>query len=358
MRVVYAIAVLVLFVLLPGPGAAQQIELEPAVPPAGDFVPTVVEDHQGNVWIGTREGALRYDGDESHVYAHDSLDATSLSYDYVEEIYVDREGTVWVGTYGGGLNRFDADTETFERFQHDPDDSSSLSHDNVTVLLEDSDGVLWVGTRGGLNRFDRDTGRFTRFAHDPDDPASISDDWLRALLEDSQGRFWLGTQGGLNLFDREHGTAVSYTHDPDDVSSLIDDRVSTLLEDRQGRLWVGTGRPTGGLHLMDPALGSVTRFAYDAENPNWAADPAPTGPFDGGGVTALHEDADGIIWIGSWEGWVTGFDPKTKTGVNYDFRRLDPANTDEIRLFDIFQSSDGTLWFGSVYGPTYAGTKR
>jgi ligand-binding sensor domain-containing protein len=358
MRLSTVLAVLAVALFLPKLLIAQQIELEPALLPEDEFVPTVTEDHQGNIWVGTREGVVRYEGEEATVFAHDSLDASSLAYNYIEELYVTSDGTLWVGTYGGGLDRFDPETETFTHFAHDPNDPNSISHENVTVLLEDSDGVLWVGTREGLNRFNEEEGTFTRFANDPNDPTSLPNNWLRALLEDSQGRFWIGSQGGLILFDRDTGTSVAYQHDPDDVSSLIDDRVSTILEDSQGRLWVGTGRPEGGLNLMDPALGSVTRFAYDPDDPNWPAQPAPEGPFDLGGVTALEEDSEGNIWIGSWEGWVTSFDPETKTGTNYDFRTLSPPETDEIRLFDIFEASDGTMWFGSVYGPLYKGAKQ
>ncbi|MEX0601189.1 MAG: two-component regulator propeller domain-containing protein, partial [Rhodothermales bacterium] len=235
------------------------------------------------------------------------------------------------------------------RFRHDPDDPRSLNHDNVAAILEDRNGVLWVGTRGGLNRLDRSRGGFERFEHDPQDPTTISNNWARALHEDSRGRFWVGTHGGLNLFDRNDGTFTRFTHDPDDPTSLIEGRVSAIHEDDDGRLWVGTGRTTGGLNVLDVEEGTVRRYRFDASASDWPADPRPSGPWTGGGVTAIEQDVDGTLWFANWEGWVTGFDPSTNRAVNYNVRELTEAP--EAHPFTIFQSDDGTLWFGSVYGP-------
>ena len=338
--------------------SAQDVDLQRVEMPGGDFVPDITEDQNGMLWFATQEGLVRYDGRVYRVYQHDSLDASSISYNYVEAVHVDGDGTLWVGTYGGGLNRYDRETESFVRYRHDPDDPHSLSHDNVTAILEDRGGVLWIGTRGGLNRLNRETGRFTRYVHDPDDPSSISNDWARALYEDRDGRFWVGTHGGLNLFDREAGTFTRFLHEPGNYESLIEGRISTILEDSQGQLWIGTGRSTGGLNLMDRDKGEFARYRFDDVASNWPTEPQPEGPWTGGGITTIAEGADGVLWLGNWEGWVTRFDPKTGTAENYNLRALNPSATAEMHPFRIFQSSDGTVWIGSVDGPLYRAEPR
>ena len=78
---------------------------------------------------------------------------------------------LWVAA--GGLNRFNADNETFTRYVPDPDNTTSISSNAVYFLYEDHAGHLWIGPGGGgLNRFDRETGTFTRYNPDYVDPTS------------------------------------------------------------------------------------------------------------------------------------------------------------------------------------------
>ena len=187
----------------------------------------VTQDRQGYMWFATNQGLIRHDGYEFTMFSHAPVDSSSLSSDYVESLYIDGSGTLWVGTYGGGLNRFDAETQTFKSYRRDPNDPYSLSSDSVTVMVEDRDGVLWIGTNwGGLNRFDRETERFAHYRHDPADPTSLAHDAIRALYVDRPGTLWVGTrdfteliegavdaEGGLNRFDRASETFVRYQHD-------------------------------------------------------------------------------------------------------------------------------------------------
>ena len=64
----------------------------------------------------------------------------------VNALLEDRDGDLWVGT-AAGLYRFQGGR--FSRFAK----SDGLSDDEVLSIHEDREGSLWVGTREGLNRF-------------------------------------------------------------------------------------------------------------------------------------------------------------------------------------------------------------
>jgi ligand-binding sensor domain-containing protein len=83
-----------------------------------------------------------------------------LSSSFVTGILQDRQGFIWIGTRDG-LNRFDG--YSFRTFRYDPVNPGSLASNIVHVLVEDAAGTLWVGTDAGLNRFDPERARFTRF---------------------------------------------------------------------------------------------------------------------------------------------------------------------------------------------------
>ena len=125
------------------------------------------------------DGLNRYDGYTFKIYKYDPPDKNSLSNNFVTSMIQDRSGTIWIGTDGGGINRFDPETEKFNRYQNDPDNENSLSHNRVSSIFEDPTeaGTLWIGTDFGLNKLklnidsptdgiDTLTGTFTRFLND------------------------------------------------------------------------------------------------------------------------------------------------------------------------------------------------
>jgi ligand-binding sensor domain-containing protein len=54
---------------------------------------------------------------------------------FVIDLLTDRDGFLWIATRGG-LSRFDG--ENYITYQHDPDDSNSLSNSYIRCLLEDN----------------------------------------------------------------------------------------------------------------------------------------------------------------------------------------------------------------------------
>lgn len=322
-------------------------------------VVSIVQDQQGFMWFGTWTGLYRYDGFEFDGYFHDPSDSTSLSHSWTEVLYVDHEGTLWVGTHGGGLNRFEPATETFTHFRHDPNDPYSLSQDTVTSIIEDQAGTLWVGTHRGLNRFDRETERFYHYRHDRQDPTTISNDQVRALYIDREGQFWVGTgsttltesppnAGGLNRFDPATGTFTRYMCDPRDPTKLYSNKIQSLFEDSRGTFWVGTAGNV--LHTMDRENGTFNRYVLDPKNTDRLT------LFEGGErhpgwkITSIHEDREGVLWVGIENVGLIRHDPASGAVQWY---HADPENPNSLRsnyVWSIAESRDGTLWVGSLFG--------
>lgn len=327
---------------------------------SNNLVIAIVQDHQGFMWFGTHDGLNKYDGYQITPYRHDPSDSTSLSSNWIESLLVDQAGVLWEGTYGGGLNRFDASTNTFIRYPYDPENPSGISDSEVAALYEDSEGMLWVGTLGGLNRFDRDTETFTLYSHVSSDPSTMSNDQVRVIYEDRQGTLWIGTgdpwdyeptTGGLNRFDRATGTFTRFLHDPDDASSLIDNRVKALYEDTKGTFWVGTWGD--GLHSMNREHGTFTRHRYNPFGPSQPSRPhLPTNP-SFSGTTFVHEDREGVLWIGAYNGGLGRYDPASETLSHYMHDSSDPTSLSSNNVYSVYESSEGVLWVG-----TYAGVNK
>src|SRR5215217_3450464 len=84
-----------------------------------------------------------------------------LSSSLVQAIVQDSRGFIWLGTRKG-LNRYDGNG--FTVYKHKADDSTTVADNNTLILFEDSQKTLWVGTPLGLSRYDRDRDDFRNFS--------------------------------------------------------------------------------------------------------------------------------------------------------------------------------------------------
>ena len=75
---------------------------------------------------------------------------------------------------------------------------------------------------------------------------------------------WFATRDGLNRYDGN--TFVVFKHNPSDPTTISANFVLDLFEDAQGFLWIGTYN--GGVNKFDPVTERFTRYRHDPDNPN------------------------------------------------------------------------------------------
>lgn len=85
--------------------------------------------------------------------------SNGLSQNTVQAIIQDREGFMWFGTKDG-LNRFDG--RHFKVFRHIPNSSDGLGNNQIRCLEEDWNGNILIGTNAGLYIYNPAIGTFER----------------------------------------------------------------------------------------------------------------------------------------------------------------------------------------------------
>ncbi|MPR37201.1 hybrid sensor histidine kinase/response regulator transcription factor [Salmonirosea aquatica] len=271
-------------------------------------ISALLEDHLGNLWVGTVGGLYRFEKATGKFTPYKSIAGNpgTISHPHVSSIFEDKQGTLWVGTgdqgslktMEGGLNKLDRKTSTFTRYLHNPADPNSLIENRILAIFEDSRGTFWVGTGGdGLHTFDRKTGKFTRHsfqeAHSdrlscpfPKEKnlRSFPTNGIRFFLEDPAGGIWIGTlDAGANRYDPKSGLVTSYKTAED---GLPDFNLLSACRTRDGTLWVGT--IPGHLIKITTKYSPIT----EVEMPS--------------GIHYFEEDSTGTLWIGSIVGLLTG----------------------------------------------------
>ena len=301
-----------------------------------ESVTCILQDKQGFLWLGTKNGLNRYDSLNFKHYKY-AIDGSGLSSADILCLLQDRHGMLWVGT-NDGLNRYNPKTGLFSYFKADPETVGSLGDNRIRVLRETRDGELWIGTDRGLHRFQPETQTFEAFRRSPKNPHSISHNRIHALFEDSSGVLWVGTGGGLNSLDRATGHFTAFRRSASGISA---NHVNAIFEDRQGTLWIGTYG--GGLNRFDRKTKTFRAFRNELGNTNSLASDT---------VLSIHEDRLGRLWIGTDLG-LDKFDWPSEEFVHYMGTEGDEEWLEVGGINVIFEDRSGLLWVGSERGGAF-----
>ncbi|MBX2873047.1 MAG: response regulator [Saprospiraceae bacterium] len=315
----------------------------------------IIQDDVGFLWMNTHKGRLlRYNGYEIKVYEYIPGDSTSLLPGGTEGFYIDHSGSFWIGM-SEGVSRYVPDCDCFKHYFFEPNDLTpgGLMSTFAGDFTEDPAQNLWVGQQGGgLYRYDRVNDQFIRYLDDPTAANSIVKDIVRVLLADKNGNIWIGTGygppeygGGLVRFNPSTGEVKRFKHDPLDPNSLLDNRVSALMEDAEGTIWVGTYQC--GLHQYRPSTEDFTRMLPDANDPNAIHAPCDEviGFGDGPFVQILHQDQHGDYWFGTLGVGLNHFNSEAEK-LNF----ISPSEGGFNWAWTLYEDRQGHLWLTYLTG--------
>ena len=307
----------------------------------------LLQDKEGFLWIGTRDGLNRFDGYNCLTFEHNPQMATSISNNSIQCLYEDRQGNIWVGT-ASGLNKYDKIAQTFKTYHTNPLNPQSLSHNDVRSIYQDQSGTLWIGTYVGLNRFNPSTNLFTLYEHAPGHANKWAYNMITEIREDRSGHLWLGTSQGLSLFDRTLGRFTRFSfHTSADLNPQH--VITDILEDHQGALWVATSGD--GLLKFDRktrAYKVYTPSQTNIDQKNSSPGNSINRNISSQHILSLFEDTSGILWIGTQDKGLTSFDPKRERFTEH---RSLPVT--DITITTIYQDRSRVLWVGTYLEGLY-----
>ncbi len=270
------------------------------------------------VWVGTDKGMSRYDkslgtwqnyrqegGSENiethggHWHEHRRRKRDTLSDNVVSSIVVDDQ-YVWVGTRDGA-NRFDKLALRWDQYKTE----HGLPANNVTSVSSDGNNI-WVGTNSGIGKYPRtadDLNAWITYTSGTEiQPSAVSKEFAESLVTDqiwcitaSKRHVWVGTRRGVSKYDI--GRDIWKTITVED--GLASDEVSCIAIDGD-RVWFGSDR---GVTL------------YNEKTDVWAAYTTEDG-LASNKVTTIGVDGT-EVWIGTYNAGVSWFDQLTDSWTTY-----------------------------------------
>ena len=210
---------------------------------SNEHVTAVFQDSKGYMWIGTKDGLNRFDGERTKIYNCSTNDNT-LSSTYIEAIQEDSYGNIWVGT-DNGLDIIVRDTDTIIRMKDQKEDKFNLGELEITSLLnnDNEENIMWVGTEDGLMKIDIESETIEAFYHDKNNKNSLTNSSITCLEQGEDSSIWVGTKQGVNLIDKNkniyNNEILTYKNE------LF---VYDIEHDNSGKIWIST---KAGIFISD-----------------------------------------------------------------------------------------------------------
>jgi ligand-binding sensor domain-containing protein/serine phosphatase RsbU (regulator of sigma subunit) len=296
----------------------------------------ILLDSKGYLWICTKDGLNRYDGNGFYILRHNPLDTNSLCDNNVRHVCEDHAGNIWIATING-LSKYDPNNGTFTNFYNDTEDPNTLSDNSLYYVYEDREGIIWVKTLKSLEKYDKKAGRFVHFYHYNNVFNYSSGDFNFPIYEDKDGKLWVGTLDGLNCFDKNLELFERFEYNKLNSNSISDNKIRTICEDVNKNLWIGTNN---GLNVYDKKNKKFTRF-FNVPG-NISCLPSNI-------INDIFPDNNGLLWISTQKG-ISVYNLKNKNFTQYKSIDINGNTYPLSAVKTIIKDSANIYWIGASQG--------
>ena len=342
-------------------------------------VNAILQDRQGFMWFGTKDGLNRYDGLSFRKFKHDDRTRRSIGNNFITALYEDTKGDIWVGT-DVGLYIYDPEKDSFRHFTELSEENTKIEH-TVTAISGDNEGCVWVAVESqGLFCYNLEKGELQNYTLQN---FSFLTTNVETFAFDNSGTLWIGCYGDGLFYSKDRlQTLHPYLSPLDNKEFYANDVVTCIVKGAYNCLYVGSlkggvkelnltsnklhdllsedesGEPVfcrellvasdnelwigaeSGLYIYNFRLSKYVHLRSSINDPYSLSDNA---------IYSLCKDREGGIWIGSYFGGINYY-PRFYT----NFEKYYPKGTDKglhgKRVREFCQDNQGILWIGTEDG--------
>ena len=323
-------------------------------------VNTILQDKQGFMWFGTKDGLNRYDGLSFRKFKHDDRSQRSIGNNFITALYEDEKGSIWVGT-DVGLYIYYPEKDSFEHFTKQSVENTRIEH-TVTAISGDNQGCVWMAVESqGLFCYNLEKGELQNYTLQN---FSFLTTNVETFAFDNSGTLWIGCYGDGLFYSKDRLKTLHPYLSPvnnkeiyanDVVTCIVKGAYNCLyisslkggvkelnltsnkLHDLLFELWIGA---ESGLYIYNLRLGKYVHLRSSINDPYSLSDNA---------IYSLCKDREGGIWIGSYFGGINYY-PRFYT----NFEKYYPKGTENglhgKRVREFCQDNQGILWIGTEDG--------
>ncbi len=273
-------------------------------------------DHDGMLWIGTRNGLTKYDGYSFVTYYCTPGDSATITDNFIHKVFVDADNNVWIGT-DSGICRYLRDTDTFKRYD--------VYGESVYHIAQTGRGTV---VSGGL--------RIYRWNRNDDSMVNVArkhENLVVGMDATSDNRIFILTNRWISTIDIDTRNEISFNSDLYSDFLPGTDAIAPMITDHKGQLWIG--RDGKGVMCVNPDTGQKKVYGADM--------------LSDGTVRCMAEDSRGCIWLGT-EAGVTIIDPSTDDIDIITEQYGSSSSLSDNHIYCIAIDRYDNVWVGTYFG--------
>lgn len=285
----------------------------------------ILQDSNGFIWLGTKDGLNKYDGNTFKIYRSNS-EESSLKCNFIRSLYEHDDGKIWVGTLLG-IYIYNPATGNFSFFNRSTDDGVAITSE-INDIKTDKHGNIWICSNWqGVFKYNSQTDELILYKHTPDDLNSLSSPNPWSICVDDEGTVWIGCHNGdLNRFNRKMNNFERRK-----IGAGVD--VYKIKTDKSGILLIGTSK---GTYILNPYTDKLQKLLENTE-------------FSDSFVRDIELIGSSEIWIGTETGIIIYNIKETSyTHLVQDYNN--PYSLSCNSIYSIFKDKDNGIWIGTYFG--------
>ena len=253
----------------------------------------ITVDDNGNIWIGTLGGLLKYDGSKFNIWRR----SNGLPSNNINDIYIDNNG-VWVCTQNGLVNYNNGGFKVITTLDEKSDGLTGLY--GTTAISKSRDGIYFIGGEG-VRMYDPNSLRtITAYEGMP-----TPNNWTNGIHDvkvDKDGYLWAAS--GWNGIYKISGEIILENFNKENSNLPRNNTISIAFAD-DGSMWCthGSGGVSryinGEIEVMTkklniPANVNVRDIAFDKQGTVWLATDRGLATYKNDSLI-IYNEKDGLI---------------------------------------------------------------
>jgi len=282
---------------------------------SNNTVLTSLQDEDGFMWFGTKDGLNRFDGYRFKTYRSNGNPIHSLGSNYIQSLH-EYKGVIWVGT-DKGLYQYNKKTDQFTVL-------NEAINDRINDINHDKNGNIWFISGNILYKYStikKETKTFN-----PNKYFIVT-----SVSRDANGQIWASSLNKIYRYSEENLSFENIPITPPAGSANF--RITVIYALDKNNIAIGT--QDDGVLIYNIPGKTTSSLSFSSKNPVY--------------VRQFKKKDNDELWIASESG-VYVYNLKTKVNVNLKKNYNDPYAISDNAAYSITIDKENGIWVGTYFG--------